>query len=219
MTVHNVIQRSDAWLQLRAGRLCASKAADMLATIRSGEAAARADLRLRLVTERLQGRAQEDDYTNPAMQRGTDCEDLARGAYMALTGTVVDVVGFVTHDTLLAGCSPDGWSEDGRVLVELKAPKSTTQLRYLRAGVVPATYLPQLLHQLWITGAEAVDFFSWDDRMPPPLHRFLVRLERNETAVADYAKKAEAFLMECDREYEAVRTLQQLPDVLRESLA
>jgi hypothetical protein len=42
------------------------------------------------------------------MQDGIDREEAARAAYCALTGQVVTQVGFVSHDELRAGCSPDG---------------------------------------------------------------------------------------------------------------
>jgi len=51
-TVIDAPQRSAEWFAARAGRLTGSVAADMLATIKSGEAAARRDLRTRLVGHR-----------------------------------------------------------------------------------------------------------------------------------------------------------------------
>lgn len=207
MIVHDVAQRSEAWHALRCGRFCASDAADMLAKIKTGEAAARRDLRLRLVVERLTGHSQDDGYLNAAIQRGIDKEPDARRAYEALTGNLVSEVGFVSHDTLKAGASPDGTIDTLITLVEIKTPKSATHLGYLRAGTVPTAYLPQLTHQLWITGAEAVDFFSWDDRMPEGLQTFLVRFHRAEADLAAYELAARLFLDECDREHAAVAAL------------
>lgn len=207
MIVLTMDQRSDEWRQARLGRLCASRAADMLATIKSGEAAARRDLRLQLVCERLTGLPQDDGYVNAAMQRGIDCEATARAAYESLTGNLVQEVGFVQHDTLMAGCSPDGHLDNFKTLVEIKAPKSATHLSYLRTGRLPSLYLPQLVHQMWITGAEAVDFFSWDDRFPEPLQTFRVRVERNEAEIQSYELAVSLFLSECDKELEAVKGL------------
>ncbi|MEK9723283.1 MAG: YqaJ viral recombinase family protein [Rhodospirillaceae bacterium] len=109
MTTHVVQQRTPEWFALRLGRLTASDAKDMLAVIKSGEAAARRDLRMRLVCERLTGQPSEDTYTNADMQRGVDLEPEARRAYEAHTGQLVDTrVGFISHDDCAAGCSPDG---------------------------------------------------------------------------------------------------------------
>src|SRR5512138_1556915 len=101
-------QRSPAWFQARVGRLTGSRAGDMLATIKSGEAAARRDLRTQLVCERLTGQVQEEAFIDAAMQRGIDCEPLAFAAYEAHTGTLVQRSGFLAHDTHMAGCSLDG---------------------------------------------------------------------------------------------------------------
>jgi hypothetical protein len=110
MTLHYVDQRTPEWFALRLGRLTASDAKDMLATIKSGEAAARRDLRMRLVCERLTGQAVEDTtFQNADMQRGIDLEPEARRAYEARTGQLVDTrVGFMSRDDCAAGCSPDG---------------------------------------------------------------------------------------------------------------
>jgi hypothetical protein len=81
---YNIIdaeQRSPSWFEARLGRLTASDAGKMLATIKSGEAAARRDLRMRLVCERLTNRSAEEPYTNADMERGLTMEPQARIAY------------------------------------------------------------------------------------------------------------------------------------------
>ena len=58
MIVHDCAQRSDAWLTARLGKLNASRAGDMLATLKNGsEAASRRDLRVQLCLERLTGQS------------------------------------------------------------------------------------------------------------------------------------------------------------------
>jgi hypothetical protein len=204
-------QRDPAWHAARLGRLTGSRAGDMLATIKTGEAAARRDYRLQLVCERLTGQPQEDAYVNAAMQRGIDKEEDAFAAYEALTGRFASPVGFLAHDSLMAGCSPDGEVDGYKGILELKCPKSATHLGYLRSRAVPSTYRPQILHNLWITGAQWCDFLSFDDRFPPELQVFYARVERNEAEIEAYAAKALAFLSECDAELEAVRMMMGVP--------
>jgi putative phage-type endonuclease len=165
-TIINAEQRSPEWFAARLGRLTGSRAADMLSTIKTGEAAARRDLRMQLVCERLTNTLQEDAFINAAMQRGIDCEPLAFNAYEARTGNVAVRTGFLAHDDYLIGCSLDGHVGNFAGIVEMKCPKSATHLRYLRANVVPSDYLPQITHNLWVTGAEWCDFLSFDDRFP-----------------------------------------------------
>ncbi len=191
-------QRSPEWFQARVGKLTGSVAGDMLATIKTGEAAARRDLKMRLVCERLTGQPQEDGYTNAAMQRGIDLEPAALIAYELLTGNMAIPTGFLAHKSLQAGCSLDGHIGDFEGIVSLKCPKSATHLGYLRSGAMPSSYVPQMLHELWITGAKWYDFMSFDDRMPEKHRLFYVRVPRDEAAVADYERKALEFLREVD---------------------
>jgi hypothetical protein len=212
-------QRSPEWFAARLGKLTGSRASDMLATIKSGEATARRDYRMQLICERLTGQPQEDVFVNAAMQRGIDCEPLAFRAYEAETGQLVQRTGFLIHKEHEAGCSLDGHVGDFDGLIELKCPKSATHLRYLRSNVVPAEHIPQILHNLWITGAAWCDFVSFDDRFDAPLTLWIKRVERNEQAIAEYAIKALAFLAEVETEENAIRTMRDPGAVLREAVA
>jgi putative phage-type endonuclease len=209
--VHNVAQLSPEWRALRCGRLTASRAADILATTKGGtEAAARRDLRLQLVLERLTGEPEQNDFQNAAMARGVEKEPAARAAYEALTGYLVTPVGFVTHDTLMAGCSPDGMIGDWEGCVEIKCPKSATHLSYLedKAEAIPPNYTAQLLHTLWITGAPWADLFSFDDRFPSSLQCCRRRLVRNDGLIAEYQRLVVTFLAEVEAKIVAMKEWQ-----------
>ena len=179
----------------------------MLATIKSGEAAARRDYRMQLVTERLTGQPQEDGFVNAAMQRGIDLEPMAFAAYEAVTGNVAVRTGFLSHVTHLAGCSLDGHVDNFAGIVELKCPKSSTHLKYLRDGGIPKDYLPQVTHNLWISGAAWCDFLSYDDRFPSELQVFYVRVLAADLDLAAYEAAALKFLAEVETETHALRTM------------
>lgn len=202
-------QGSPEWITARLGRLTSSRADDMLSLLKSGkgETAGRRDLRLQLVVERITGRSGEDGYLSRDMQRGLGLELAARAAYEAATGSLVRTVGFLADRVLLAGCSPDGVVGEVEGLLEVKCPRSATHLKYLRAGGVPKDYVPQCTAQLWTSGARWVDFVSFDPLMPERLQLFIARMLRDEQAIAEYEKKALAFLAEVEVEYQAVLTL------------
>jgi hypothetical protein len=206
-TVCEAEQRSPEWFQARLGRLTGSRSADMLATIKTGEAAARRDLRTQLVVERLTQSVQEDGFINAAMQWGIDQEPAAFAAYEALTGLMAQRTGFISHASLMVGCSLDGHVGDFEGITEFKAPKSATHLKYLRGGILPIDYLPQVRHNLWVTGAKWCDFMSYDPRFPAHLQTFLVRVEASTLDMAAYQRAVETFLAEVDAEVEAVRGL------------
>ena len=210
VTIIDAPQRSPEWFAARVGRLTGSRAADMLATIKSGEAAARRDYRTQLVCERLTNMPQDDGFINPTMQRGIDLEPAAFAAYEARTGIIAQKTGFLSHTALMVGCSLDGHIGDFEGILEIKCPKSATHLRYLREGIVPSDYLPQMTHNLWMTGAQWADFLSYDDRFPPSLQTFLVRVYAKDLDLGAYEAKAKAFLSEVDADVAALKTTYSL---------
>lgn len=203
-TVINVPQRSPEWFAARLGRLTGSAASEAIAQIKSGEAAGRRNLRTRLVLERLTNECQEDGYINAAMQWGIDHEAEARSAFEAVTGELVTETGFCQHSTLMAGCSLDGHLGDFDELVSIKCPTSGVHMQYLTASGIPSSYVPQMLHELAVTGAKVYHFLSFDPRFPKHLRTCYVHVERDDAAVADYWQKAIKFLDEVDRDVSAL---------------
>ena len=208
-TVCTADQRSDEWRAARVGRLTGSVAADMLDILKDGKTPGhkRRDLLARLVCERLTGQPQEDGYVNAIMQRGIDLEPQAFGEYEALTGQIVERTGFLSHTALLVGCSLDGHVGDFEGIVELKCPKSSTHMRYWKCGGLPPEHRPQVLHNLWVSGAAWCDVVSYDDRFPPHLQLFRHRVERNEIEILAYEKCALKFLGEVEAEHQALLKL------------
>jgi predicted phage-related endonuclease len=203
-------QRSDEWKLARAGRLTASAASDITAKLKDGKtyAASRYNTVVRLAIERLTGAPDDNVFVNDAMQWGIDWESTAFGAYEALTGQMAQRVGFVARTDLMIGCSPDGIIGDFQGGLELKCPQKGTHYGYVRGDAkVPAKYLPQLLHSLWVTGAEYWDFMSYHPQFPPHMQTFYVRVERTavERELAAYIKTAEAFLVEVEAEVAACK--------------
>ncbi len=208
-TIIDAPQRSEAWFAARAGRLTGSVAGDMMARIKTGEAACRRDLRARLVVERLTGQPQEDAYVSKEMQRGTDKEPDALAAYEAATGQLVQSTGFLAHNELPAGCSLDGHVGDFIGIVELKVPKSATHLRYLRSRSLPQEHFWQVVHNLWVTNANWCDFVSFDDRFPAPLQLWRVRVAIEDVDLVAYDLALRLFLDEVAAEEADVRKLME----------
>jgi len=208
MIVLDVPQRSPEWTAARLGRVTSSRAADMLATLKSkGEAASRRNYRMQLVLERVCGKSMENGYVSQAMQDGIDREADARGAYETLTGHLLETVGFCQHDTLMAGCSPDGYLGNWEGLVEIKSPLPATHWEYLKTGIVPDEYVKQVTCALWITGAPWCDWLSYHPDFPESLRVKLVRIPRDESAIASFESATATFLREVDEEVRAVQAM------------
>lgn len=197
-TVLEAPQRSPAWVRARLGRLTSSRAADMLASVKGGEAIGRRNLRLQLVQERRTGRL-VDGYESAAMRVGLEREPAARDWYEAVSGTFVTQTGFLAHRTLQTGVSLDGHVGDFLGLLELKCPQALTHVDYIAAGQkIPGDHRKQIIHALWVTGARWCDWMSYQPEFPPALRAHVVRVERDEREIASYALAATLFLREVD---------------------
>jgi len=192
MIIVNIEQRSEAWHDVRCGRVTGTKFSELCA----GE---NTDTYKKLVTniacEIITGKA-EDNYVNAVMEAGIEKEPLARMAYIEATGIEIREVGFVIpdednkyHDWI--GVSPDGIGlhEGG---IEVKCPLMRTHLNYIKAGRLPAEYRHQVQGQLYVTGHKWWDFVSYAEgmklfviRVEPDLDLFQVFEQRLDKLIID----------------------------------
>lgn len=196
-------QGTDEWRQQRLGKVTASRIADMMAKTKSGWGASRGNYMAQIIAERLTGIA-PDNYTNAAMQWGTETEPLARAAYEFMTDIAVTEIGFVDHLTIaMAGASPDGLAgADG--LVEIKCPLTATHIETLLSGAVPGKYRKQMQFQMACTGRAWCDFVSFDPRMPEDMQLFITRLHRDDDEIAEIEAAVVEFLAEVDAKIDAL---------------
>ena len=187
-------QRTEEWFSARLGKVTASRVADVLAKIKSGESASRKNYKMELVVQRLTGKAGES-FTNAAMEWGTEQEPFARMAYEAHTGTFVKEEGFVDHPTIEGfGCSPDGIVGDG--LIEIKCPNTANHIETVLDNKAPSKYIPQMQCQMACTGAKWCDFVSFDPRVPEDLQLFVVRVDRDQEYIDSMEVEVKQFLSE-----------------------
>jgi hypothetical protein len=191
-------QGTPEWFAARCGLATASKFKDVLATIKSGEAATRRNYRAQLVCERLTGTVQES-FQNEAMRWGTDNEPFARIAYEA-RGNIVQEVGFIRHASLMAGASPDGFVGD-EGSIEIKCPNTATHIDTLLNGM-PPDHIPQVQGQMWIAERAWVDFVSYDPRLPENMQLYVQRIHRDEDYIKNLEKEVAKFLTEVDQTIE-----------------
>jgi len=196
-TLIDAPQLSPEWFAARVGRVTGSKADAVIDFLKTGkESAARRDYRMQLVTERLTGTVDGDGFVSDAMKRGIELEPDAFRAYESETGNLATRTGFLSHDDYMAGCSLDGHVGEYEGIIEIKCPKSATHLRYLQAKTLPADYVAQVTHNLWISGAAWCDFVSYDDRFPAHLRILVVRVLAKDLDLAGYETAALNFINE-----------------------
>ena len=150
----------------------------------------------RIVVERLTQKPL-DNYTNPHMERGNEQEPYARMNYEAATGNIVNEVGFIKHDSIMVGASPDGLIEkDGGL--EIKSVLPTVQIETIEKGKFPTAHRAQVQGCLWITGRKWWDFVSYSPDLPENLSLYIYRIERDEEYIEKLASGVEVFLNEVD---------------------
>ena len=187
-------QRTEEWFAARLGKVTASRVADVLAKIKSGESASRKNYKMELVVQRLTNKVGES-FINAAMEWGTEQEPFARMAYEAHTGTFVKEDGFVDHPTIEGfGCSPDGIVGEG--LIEIKCPNTANHIETVLENKAPSKYIPQMQCQMACTGAKWCDFVSFDPRLPEDLQLFVVRVERDQEYIDSMEVEVKQFLSE-----------------------
>jgi putative phage-type endonuclease len=197
--IEAVQQGTEAWHQMRLGKVTASRVADLLAKTKTGPSASRGNYLIELALQRVT-KTIEESYTNAAMEWGTQTEPQARVAYEVKTGNFVDQVAFIDHPTIAGfGCSPDGIvASDG--LIEIKCPNSATHWSYIKANEPPNKYFIQMQAQMAVTGAKWCDFVSFDPRMPERSQLLVVRVMRDPEYILYMEAEISSFLKEVEKE-------------------
>lgn len=198
-----------AWIAARLGRVTGSCANDMLSQERVAGKGMRTKLKRRLAMERLTGQPFGKDYQSGAMKQGLDREPEARLAYERKENLLVMTCGFVSHNTWLAGCSPDGVIGDFEGALSIKCPEHAQHIDYLRGGLdaIDTEYRRQIAHEQLIAGFKWHDFVSFHPEVPKWMRLVVIRVKRNEVELKKHEDSLVAFLAELDAEYQALKTM------------
>jgi hypothetical protein len=164
-----------------------------------GEGVTRKKYMRRLVAERLTGKPTES-YSSAHTERGTEQEPYARLEYEAVTGNLVQEVGFIRHLHLMAGASPDGLIDnDGGI--EIKSVIPTVQIETIERGGLPAAHRAQVQGNLWITGRRWWDYCSYSPLLPEHLRLQVYRVDRDDEYISTLSTEVSRFLEEVDDYY------------------
>lgn len=193
----NAPQGSEAWALERCGLPTASEYSSILA---KGQGLTRKKYLRRIVAETLTGKPIADSSYGAWQQnleRGKEQEAEARASYEAITGELVEQVGFIRHPTIRTGCSPDGLiGTDGGC--EIKSVIPTVQIETILSGRYPTEHTAQIQGNLFVTGRAYWDFCSFSPDMPEHLRTYIFRVVRDEAYIKTLAAEIVVFLAESD---------------------
>lgn len=197
-------QGTTAWLHARAGKITASRIADVMAKTKTGWGASRKNYAAQLIAERLTGVPQESGFTNAAMQWGTETEPRARAMYEFTSGQMVTETGFVPHPTITgSGASPDGLvSTDG--LLEIKCPNTATHLETLEGAPIADKYVKQMHWQMICCQRDWCDFVSFDPRLPDSLQMVVQHVPLDPELAEQITKDVSDFNTEINERVAAI---------------
>lgn len=185
MIIHDVQQGSEEWVALRLGMPTASQF-HRIVTPKTGKPSSQADGYLReLLVEWALG-VPADSTDSQWMQRGREQEDAAVAWYEFTSDLTVQRAGFVTDDSGLWGCSPDGLLSGGGI--EVKTLSAKNHIGAL-LGDTDDNYHAQVQGCMWITERACWDRI-WFHHILPPV---VVRIERDEAFIAKLAFCVPAF--------------------------
>ena len=177
MRVLDLIQGSPEWLEARLG--CPSGSNFKRLITSRGEPSSTAETYINeLIAEKLTG---ETTFVTETewMARGKALEVDAKCFYEFDQGVDINDVGFIKDDQYECGVSPDGLiGKHGGI--EIKCPKPSTHVQYLRTKKVPSIYIPQIQGCMWITGRKWWDFMSFHPMMKP----VIIRVQRDEEFIS-----------------------------------
>jgi len=103
-----------------------------------------------------------ESATNKFTKHGHDFESAARAFYEAITDAKFSPCTVMRGHYL---ASLDGWSEDRRVILEIKCPftrKNGDTWQSCLRWKIPDHYYAQVQHQLMVTGADCCHFVAFD---------------------------------------------------------
>lgn len=182
-------QGSDEWLAVRRGAITGSMCKSARAKLAKGGPAKECLSYARDLAREREGGTPPPVYVNAAMRTGTEQEPIARMRYEALTGGLVEEVGFAHTVDGKFGASVDGLiGSDG--IIEIKTMvASDTLFTALVDGDISA-YRDQCLMAMWLLSRKWVDVCLWCPDMD--LLR-IIRVERDEAEIEAFERDMVAF--------------------------
>lgn len=190
MKLYHCAQGGEDWLQLRVGKITASRFKDARDRLKpaKGETLGKPSAKCiaysaQVAVERIAGRAVSQTFQSWQMKEGHEQEPAARNAYDVETGHVVQEVGAIATDDDLFLYSPDGLiGDDG--LLEVKTLLSPDVILRVIGGNDLSDYMDQCLGGLWLTGRQWIDLVLWAPALEPIGRALTIhRIERDEDAI------------------------------------
>lgn len=222
MKILDMKQNTQEWLDFRRNKIGASDAPIIMSV-------SPYTTRYQLYESKIMGK---DKAKNIYMQRGHDLEQVARSSceeiYSMLNMEEIQLLPVVAqsseHDWMIA--SLDGIDLSKKIAVEIKCPGKKDHQTAVN-GKIPAHYIPQLQHQMAVTGYDSIYYYSYrteDGENPVMLEckrdnayiEILIKAEKDfynliltktppETSSIGFEEIIDKYFLEIAKKYEIVK--------------
>lgn len=190
MKIHaDITQGSDAWHEIRLGRIGSTSAHAMLVNgkTENGIGVGMYSLIYEKISEIVTGPA-ETTWSNAATERGVELESEARRAYELETFSDVTQIGYVSEGDFF-GDSPDGWvGKTG--CIEIKCPLGPEYVRYAHTQEMDPKHFAQCQWHMFLGGRGWCDYVVYH----PDFFRdmFIARIYPDDKAFSEFERKMKA---------------------------
>lgn len=148
MIIHNLVQASPEWFNIRKGKMTASHAQAI------GNQGKGLDTYITELMAEYYSSGEKEQFSNRHTDRGNKLEPIARSLYELETGQSVEQVGFIEYDEFV-GCSPDGLIDEDSGL-EIKCIDDVKYFKHLINGEseIDSAHLWQIQMNMLISGRD-----------------------------------------------------------------
>jgi putative phage-type endonuclease len=193
-------QRTPEWIEFRKSKIGASDAPVIMGVSPWKTA-------LQLWGDKLSPSLKTDE--NQSMKRGNELEPQALAKFEELTGYLMSPKVLVHPSINWMIASMDGLEIEGKTAVEIKCPGKIDHECALD-GQIPEKYIPQLQHQIEVSGLQKIYYFSYSITSWKILEvsrddNYIINLLKKESEFFDLLKKKEP-PKETDRDIQEINS-------------
>ena len=180
MKIHTEIEQGSLeWNLLRAGRVTASEFNNIVTPLFTARDGKMVDTYISQKCAEFWQGGPLPMFSTFEMQQGSLLENADAVPWFELEKEcAVQRVGFISHDNLPVGCSPDGIIDGKKDFqgLEVKCAQAPNHVKWLLAGKVPDDYVAQVHFSLYVTGFERWTFLAYRRNFPA----LIIEVDRNE---------------------------------------
>lgn len=183
---------TEDWQNARIGKITGSKLKDLITKRGTGKKIGF----YQLIADRLAVPADEENV----MDRGHRLEEEAIEKFTEESGIKIDtsLVIWSREDNEDIAISPDGFTEDMKVAVEVKCLGSARHIEALVTNAVPKDYEDQVLQYFVVNDQLETVFMAFYDPRLLCKQFFCLKIDRDQAKVDEYLEMERAILVEVD---------------------